>query len=376
MVRNRLLRLAVPTPDPPRPIRLPPASALAPRQSRTRCPTQPRRQVLEPIGPPGDAGREGAACGSGRAPGCGRSVPGVGRSCGPARCSEAVGPRSHGRAGATARRRPSAGRRHCRRLRSSTELAAAAGVFAAMSGDGASGRRSRGTVASAPLPHGRDRWGDESSRSRAGAATVGGRAGAVRPGPARVSGARGRRRCRRARRGAVGLAVPAAGRGRHAGDRPRRRRSPCPRRRRRPSGRGGGRGGRQGAPARPGPAAGRRPGGRRVDAAGGALPGADIALLNLARKVVDGELILVGVTPPPGAGGDGRPAARGGVRRRPGQPQHRHARRARHAARRRAGARAADPRPPRRAAAASGRWATCARSTASATPGTSSSKTW
>ncbi|MEE6263442.1 ComEA family DNA-binding protein [Plantactinospora sonchi] len=40
-----------------------------------------------------------------------------------------------------------------------------------------------------------------------------------------------------------------------------------------------------------------------VAAAGGAQPGVDVALLNLARKVADGELILVGVTPPPGAAG-------------------------------------------------------------------------
>ncbi|MGC4767124.1 helix-hairpin-helix domain-containing protein [Micromonospora sp. DT46] len=38
-----------------------------------------------------------------------------------------------------------------------------------------------------------------------------------------------------------------------------------------------------------------------VEAAGGALPGVDVALLNPARKVTDGELILVGVTAPPGA---------------------------------------------------------------------------
>ena len=48
----------------------------------------------------------------------------------------------------------------------------------------------------------------------------------------------------------------------------------------------------------------RLPTGSRVadalQAAGGAVPGVDVALLNLARKVVDGELILVGVTPPPG----------------------------------------------------------------------------
>ncbi|MEU7935317.1 ComEA family DNA-binding protein [Micromonospora echinofusca] len=38
-----------------------------------------------------------------------------------------------------------------------------------------------------------------------------------------------------------------------------------------------------------------------VEAAGGALPGVDVALLNPARKVTDGELILVGVAAPPGA---------------------------------------------------------------------------
>ncbi|WBC17478.1 helix-hairpin-helix domain-containing protein [Micromonospora sp. WMMA1998] len=37
-----------------------------------------------------------------------------------------------------------------------------------------------------------------------------------------------------------------------------------------------------------------------VEAAGGALPGVDVALLNPARKVTDGELILVGVTAAPG----------------------------------------------------------------------------
>ncbi|HEY8451079.1 MAG TPA: ComEA family DNA-binding protein [Natronosporangium sp.] len=50
-----------------------------------------------------------------------------------------------------------------------------------------------------------------------------------------------------------------------------------------------------------------------VEAAGGALPDVDTAMLNLARKVNDGELILVGVTPPPGAPGThGDPAAAGG----------------------------------------------------------------
>ncbi len=46
------------------------------------------------------------------------------------------------------------------------------------------------------------------------------------------------------------------------------------------------------------------PGARVADAlkaAGGANPGVDVAPLNLARKITDGELIMVGVTPPPGA---------------------------------------------------------------------------
>ncbi|MEV4349352.1 ComEA family DNA-binding protein [Actinoplanes sp. NPDC049596] len=69
----------------------------------------------------------------------------------------------------------------------------------------------------------------------------------------------------------------------------------------------------------------RLPSGARVadalNAAGGANPGVDVALLNLARKVVDGELILVGVTPPPGAvvpTGPAAPAASGGAA--PGAP--------------------------------------------------------
>jgi competence protein ComEA len=69
----------------------------------------------------------------------------------------------------------------------------------------------------------------------------------------------------------------------------------------------------------------RLPAGARVadalTAAGGADPGVDVALLNLARKVVDGELILVGVTPPPGvttapaapAAGGTAPAAGGPI---------------------------------------------------------------
>ncbi|SCL38628.1 competence protein ComEA [Micromonospora rhizosphaerae] len=46
-----------------------------------------------------------------------------------------------------------------------------------------------------------------------------------------------------------------------------------------------------------------------IEAAGGALPGVDVALLNPARKVTDGELILVGVTAPPGAAGQPAGAA-------------------------------------------------------------------
>jgi len=49
-----------------------------------------------------------------------------------------------------------------------------------------------------------------------------------------------------------------------------------------------------------------------VTAAGGALPGADLGLVNLARKIVDGEQIVVGVpapagAPPPAAGGQALP---------------------------------------------------------------------
>nr|WP_244945211.1 ComEA family DNA-binding protein [Couchioplanes caeruleus] len=60
------------------------------------------------------------------------------------------------------------------------------------------------------------------------------------------------------------------------------------------------------------------PGARVADAlraAGGAQPGVDVAPLNLARKVVDGELIMVGVPQPPGApaAGGGASAAAGGL---------------------------------------------------------------
>jgi competence protein ComEA len=48
-----------------------------------------------------------------------------------------------------------------------------------------------------------------------------------------------------------------------------------------------------------------------VRAAGGPLPGVDLSLLNLARKVADGELIVVGM---PGAPADTGAAAAGGPR--------------------------------------------------------------
>ncbi|SBV30133.1 competence protein ComEA [Micromonospora krabiensis] len=56
-----------------------------------------------------------------------------------------------------------------------------------------------------------------------------------------------------------------------------------------------------------------------VEAAGGALPGVDVALLNPARKVADGELIVVGLTPPPGAAQPGAaPGAAPGAGSAPG----------------------------------------------------------
>lgn len=58
-----------------------------------------------------------------------------------------------------------------------------------------------------------------------------------------------------------------------------------------------------------------------VTATGGALPGTDLDTVNLARQLVDGEQVLVGVTPPPGSqlppssgpgGGPGAPTPGGG----------------------------------------------------------------
>jgi competence protein ComEA len=66
-----------------------------------------------------------------------------------------------------------------------------------------------------------------------------------------------------------------------------------------------------------------------IEAAGGAEPGTDLSFVNLAQKVVDGELIVIGVTPPPGvaatggadsSGVDGSGAAGSGGAAQPGVP--------------------------------------------------------
>jgi competence protein ComEA len=71
----------------------------------------------------------------------------------------------------------------------------------------------------------------------------------------------------------------------------------------------------QGRVARPGLY--RLPPGSRVadalDAAGGALPGVDLSYLNLARKLTDGELLLIGATPPPDQAGTAGSQAGGKV---------------------------------------------------------------
>jgi competence protein ComEA len=60
----------------------------------------------------------------------------------------------------------------------------------------------------------------------------------------------------------------------------------------------------------------RLPAGARVadalDAAGGVLPGTDLSYLNLARKVVDGELIVVGLPAPAGTMAPGADAGAAG----------------------------------------------------------------
>ena len=50
-----------------------------------------------------------------------------------------------------------------------------------------------------------------------------------------------------------------------------------------------------------------------IDAAGGVLPGTDLSYVNLAQKVADGQLIVIGKTGPAGGGSSapGRPAGAG-----------------------------------------------------------------
>jgi competence protein ComEA len=61
----------------------------------------------------------------------------------------------------------------------------------------------------------------------------------------------------------------------------------------------------------------RLPAGARVqdaiDAAGGVLPGTDLTMVNLARRVTDGELLVIGVTPAPGDAGSAAGAPAGKV---------------------------------------------------------------
>ena len=65
------------------------------------------------------------------------------------------------------------------------------------------------------------------------------------------------------------------------------------------------------------------PSGSRVidalTAAGGALPGTDLSTLNQAQVLVDGQQILVGISPPPGTGAGASPSRPGGKRARDGQ---------------------------------------------------------
>ncbi|MBR7833908.1 ComEA family DNA-binding protein [Actinospica durhamensis] len=65
------------------------------------------------------------------------------------------------------------------------------------------------------------------------------------------------------------------------------------------------------------------PSGSRVidalTAAGGALPGTDLSTLNQAQVLVDGQQILVGISPPPGSGAGTSPSRPGGKRAHDGQ---------------------------------------------------------
>jgi len=49
-----------------------------------------------------------------------------------------------------------------------------------------------------------------------------------------------------------------------------------------------------------------------IEAAGGVLPGTDLGYLNLARKLVDGELLAIGIGPAPSAPAAGAPGGSGG----------------------------------------------------------------
>jgi len=55
-----------------------------------------------------------------------------------------------------------------------------------------------------------------------------------------------------------------------------------------------------------------------ITAAGGALPGTDLTMLNQAQVLVDGQQILVGVSPPPNPGGVVPPGRGGGGKERKG----------------------------------------------------------
>ncbi len=110
-------------------------------------------------------------------------------------------------------------------------------------------------------------------------------------------------------------------------------------------------------------------GARVVDAlkaAGGARPGVDLSALNLARLLVDGEQVVVGVPAPPGiaASAAASPGAAAGAA---GEPQHGDRGAARGAARGRSGHRPVDPGAGATSTAGSRPSTSCSRWTASAT---------
>lgn len=113
-----------------------------------------------------------------------------------------------------------------------------------------------------------------------------------------------------------------------------------------------------------------------VQAAGGALPGVDVALLNPARKLTDGELIVVGVTPPPVPGGAAGPAVGGAAPA--AEPLNLNTATLGSSTRCLGSGRSSPSGSSRTgiSTAGSSPSATCARSTGSATPATSSSRIW